>query len=770
MNTIQLEQKILSLLVDYPQHLNIAESILRPKCFSGENKIVYETIISLSEQEIPIDTLTIYQELKKQGIEINPGTIAALTGQELNYAKLDIFCKMLYEKFLNKELGKLSAESAKRVANSNDPFEIMVWMQEELTRLESNIELNETTMVEDLPKIIEDIENRMKGKTEAGLMSSTFPSVNKATGGIMSTDYVVIFGNYKQGKCHGRGTKIMLHNGTTKNVEDISINDLIMGDDGTPRKILKQANGKGELFKVTLRGGETYTVNGEHILCLKKYGRNGIKKTIRVYDYIKQNNTFKKEHYMYRPECLKLDEKQVLIEPYFLGLWLGDGNSAEVRISTLDAEIINYLDGYSKRLGLKLVKSRHTSGCGSYGITKGKNGGNTKAFCLKGLMKLYDLIDNKHIPKDYLINSEKNRMLLLAGLIDSDGYLNDKNIPQKTSYIFCNNNEVLIDNVVYLCRSLGFSANKKKLVAKLKSRNYQCETFRVYINGDVSKIPCKVARKQITNKKELRNVRAASFKIESVGEGEYFGFSLDKNNLYLLDNFIINHNSTVVEQLLLDFALDKKAVGFFNLEMSKQTLYQKALSMRTGIDYLKLRNPKGHGLTEKELDWLKIYSKQLFQDTKFYVEDKVFDIDRIITKIKAWKKKYNIQLFAIDYLGLLETTQRFNARYLEMGSHSRRLKNLAKLIDTPIIVLSQANEDNKTAESKNPARDADFVISVCKPVENNITSILDKNGQRFNFTPDHFLVTMENSRHGKNKQNFVCEFQENNFVEITLEY
>jgi replicative DNA helicase len=391
-------------------------------------KLIYETIISLSEQEIPIDTLTIYKELKKQGTEINAGAIASLLGLEINYTLLDTLCKMLYEKFLNKELRKISVELDKKSIDENDPFETMTWLQEETTKLENNIELNETTMSEDLPKIIEDIENRMRGNVEPGLMSSTFPSINKATGGIMSTDYVVIYGNYKQGK------------------------------------------------------------------------------------------------------------------------------------------------------------------------------------------------------------------------------------------------------------------------------------------------------------------------------------------------------STVVEQLLLDFALDKKSVGFFNLEMSKKTLYQKALSMRTGIDYLKLRNPKGHGLTEKELEWLKIYSKQLFNDTRFYVEDKVFDIDRIITKMKAWKKKYNIQLFAIDYLGLLETSQRFSARYLEMGSHSRRLKNLAKLIDTPIIVLSQANEDNKTAESKNPARDADFVISVCKPVESNITSILDKNGQQFKFTQDHFLVTMENSRHGKNKQNFVCEFQDNNFIEITLEY
>ena len=118
---------------------------------------------------------------------------------------------------------------------------------------------------------------------------------------------------------------------------------------------------------------------------------------------------------------------------------------------------------------------------------------------------------------------------------------------------------------------------------------------------------------------------------------------------------------------------------------------------------------------------------------------------------------------------MLEGNKKFTQRHLEIANYSRRLKNLAKQIETPIIVLCQANEDNKTAESKNPARDADFVISVCKPKECGINSMNKKNGSQFMFTQDHFLITLENSRHGKNKQNIVCCFSENKFGELIIE-
>jgi len=226
--------------------------------------------------------------------------------------------------------------------------------------------------------------------------------------------------------------------------------------------------------------------------------------------------------------------------------------------------------------------------------------------------------------------------------------------------------------------------------------------------------------------------------------------------------------TTLAEQIMLDIAFQKKAVGIINLEMSKESLYLKALSMRTGIDYLKLRNPKGMGLTENELEQLDNKARRIFEGTKIYVADKLFDIDRILGKMKIWKRKFGIELFIVDYLGLIESTMWFNQRHLQVATYSRMLKNAVKKLDTPIIALSQANEDNKTAESKAPARDADFVISVCKPIEQGIKEISTKS-RKFQFDKNHFLVTLENSRHGKNKQNFVCAFINNNFVEIDIE-
>jgi hypothetical protein len=126
----------------------------------------------------------------------------------------------------------------------------------------------------------------------------------------------------------------------------------------------------------------------------------------------------------------------------------------------------------------------------------------------------------------------------------------------------------------------------------------------------------------------------------------------------------------------------------------------------------------------------------------------------------------------VDYLGLIESNSNAERRDLVIADYSRRLKNHTKILDAPIIALSQANDQNRTAESKAPARDADFVISVCKPVESGKESLRIKNEngepQKFVFNESHYLITLENSRYGKNKQNIVCQFNENKFTELSL--
>ena len=122
--------------------------------------------------------------------------------------------------------------------------------------------------------------------------------------------------------------------------------------------------GYGQLYKITSnKGKEAFTVNGEHLLCLRhnkenSYKKRGIKSNYKFYmtveEYLVQHNAFKRANHLYRANMIEFPEKRVKIEPYFLGLWLGDGDKKSVRITTQDQEVVNYLQEYSDRLGHKL--------------------------------------------------------------------------------------------------------------------------------------------------------------------------------------------------------------------------------------------------------------------------------------------------------------------------------------------------------------------------------------------------------------------------------
>ena len=71
------------------------------------------------------------------------------------------------------------------------------------------------------------------------------------------------------GKCHGINTKILMFNGSIKLVQDVREGDVLMGDDSTPRRVLSLARGRDQMYEISSTKGTKYTVNSEHILCLK---------------------------------------------------------------------------------------------------------------------------------------------------------------------------------------------------------------------------------------------------------------------------------------------------------------------------------------------------------------------------------------------------------------------------------------------------------------------------------------------------------------------
>lgn len=226
--------------------------------------------------------------------------------------------------------------------------------------------------------------------------------------------------------------------------------------------------------------------------------------------------------------------------------------------------------------------------------------------------------------------------------------------------------------------------------------------------------------------------------------------------------------TTFTERLVLDFAFKGIVVGVFPMEMDFDTYSYKALSMEGNIEYLKLRNPRGNKLEPQEFKDFYQRAKK-FSKTKIIIDDLTYDFDRMLSKARLWKRKHGVGLFVFDYLGLIKSQKQFERRDLQLSDITGRLKNLAKELQTPIIVVSQANEERKTADGKGAMRDGDFAIYLCKPKEDGIKSIKNKTNNEFIFDDNHFLATIERSRHGKAKQNMVCGFVGNDYREINIE-
>ena len=362
------------------------------------------------------------------------------------------------------------------------------------------------------------------------------------------------------GKCMGIDTPILMYNGDIKMVQDIKVGDQLMGDDSTPRNVLSLARGREMMYDIIPTKGDKYTVNESHILSLKMSSNYNNKKynhpkkndihDVSLLEYLNLPKGFKHILKGYRVG-VQFTCKDVDIEPYFLGLWLGDGTSQTTGITTLDDCVINYINEYSERLNSRVVIC-DTNGtrCCTYSIvnssTKKENNlkGNNK---LLNMLKNHNLLLNKHIPKIYKCNSRQVRLELLAGIIDSDG------CESHGGYDIIQKNETLLDDIIYVARSLGFAAYKKvcKKSCMYKGEKKEGVYYRTNIHGKgLEDIPVKCERKKVEPRRPIKDALNTGIKVEKREIDNYYGFELDGNRRYLLGDYTVTHNTVLALKIV----------------------------------------------------------------------------------------------------------------------------------------------------------------------------------------------------------------------------
>lgn len=372
---------------------------------------------------------------------------------------------------------------------------------------------------------------------------------------------LVLLGNPGTGKCFGRDTMIRMYDGSVKAVQNIVDGEYVMGDDSTPRLVSGVTSGLDELYRITPNKGKSFIVNSEHILSYKIKQATETTHNISVKDFLNKNDTHKKRAKLYRAS-IEYPEVDINICPYFLGLWLGDGTSKNLSITSPDVEIGEYLSEYVEKLGgyYALSKSElQSNSCYTYNITHGHSRGNVSSLLVE--FRLLNLFKNKHIPRAYMINSRENRLKLLAGLLDTDGWL------QNNTFEITQKSDRLSDDIIELAKSLGFLVSHRKKISKIKSINFEGEYNRIFISGNTDEIPTKILRKKASTRKQPKDVLRTSFNVESIGVGEYFGFLLDGNHLFCLEDFTVVHNTGFIRYLMSK--MGKKAYLTYNHDLFK---------------------------------------------------------------------------------------------------------------------------------------------------------------------------------------------------------
>ena len=451
----------------------------------------------------------------------------------------------------NKMFGEMYAEALRRRVYENDPylFNFMKSLEQAPVGIEEFL---------DSPEFL--------GATDIVL----WPEVRKAVieinknwwkGPASAYSQALLLGATGSGKCLARGTPVMRYDGSVVAVEDIRVGDLLMGPDSTPRKVLSLSRGEEEMFRVTPRKGDSYTVNKSHILSLKvtSMGRSrGRERCVRdslgnrywagdivdisVADYLASSATFRHVTKGWRVGVDFLQSSALELDPYYVGLWLGDGTSKDISITTDDPEIVAYLRGYARAKGLWMSDYTYGDRCRTVSLAATMAGGYNP---VRAAMQRVGLsLGQKFIPKSFLTASREDRLLLLAGLVDSDGHLSCGGYEITTKHLR------LRDDILFLARSLGFAAYSSESYKTSQNGNGGYY-HRIFISGDISTVPVILDRKRASARKQRKDVLSVGLSVESVGVGEYFGFTIDGDRRFLLGDFTVTHNTEIAKTTTL---------------------------------------------------------------------------------------------------------------------------------------------------------------------------------------------------------------------------
>jgi len=410
-------------------------------------------------------------------------------------------------------------------------------------------------------------------------------------------------------ECFDPNTEILMWDGTVKLAVDIKVDDVLIDDLGNPTRVRTTCEGYKNMYDIIPDKSNfmEHRVTDNHILTLKIRGHKVVRPSnrtdrnythiveflnrdslvfqekyfacledakqfissitddddtidITIEKYLTLNKRTKDRLVLFKTEGIHWTKKEIDMDPYLLGMWLGDGLSDGSGFALnykTDFETLAYWERWAEENGVVVKKGKRYS----YSVVSKKNKeANLQGICnrieeapLKKYLCKYNLLKNKHIPNEYLTNDRETRLKVLAGLVDTDGSVRAEGHEIR----ICQGpaNYRIVEDAYTLAMSLGFSCGIKEGKSQWtdeKTRLKKCSTYKeLTITGHkICEIPTLLPRKKLLPiENETQIVRSKSFmcskfKLEEVGIGPFVGWQLhDKRGRFILKDGLSVHNT-----------------------------------------------------------------------------------------------------------------------------------------------------------------------------------------------------------------------------------
>lgn len=381
----------------------------------------------------------------------------------------------------------------------------------------------------------------------------------------------IISATTRYGKCLAPGTGVLMFDGTVKNVEDIKVGDLVMGQDSTPRAVSALVRGVDMMYEVIPNRGSSFTVTRDHKLVLRRTpqgvafrtGKNGKKRCCRKdakaneevlvtpEEFERASKTFRHLHKLVkRPVAFPF--RPCAVDHYCYGLWLGDGTTGKPHLTTSDTKCDKAWREEARKHGLKIRKHCKKNNA-SYTLCMSKGFKSPESYAWMETVKRSSENGLKRILPEYMINSREAQLELLAGMVDSDGYLNTGGKSYGGCYQITTKWKSLSEDITKLCHLLGFRATVRR-IHKSAHKKHIGVYYDVTVSTGNETIPVRLKRKRIKPRCRV-NILSTGFRVKKKGFGPFFGFEVEgPDKMFLLGDCTVTHNSTLIRNTLRAYA------------------------------------------------------------------------------------------------------------------------------------------------------------------------------------------------------------------------